>query len=621
MKIKLVSLNQLFFSAKEVFLRFPLAVIASFVAAVTAMILVEQKSFDLENSDYLIKLFLTSFLALPFFISVEFITETISIDKRLKIIFHIIGLILVFLYYWTFDIKIQAAYFIRTYVLSIALHLFVAYSPYISNYNENGFWQFNKTLFLRFLLSVLYSVVLFSGLSIAILAIDKLFDIKVSEKVYAHLWILISIIFNTFFFLAGIPKNVRELDTDYSYPKGLKIFTQFVLLPLVTVYLIILYLYLIKIILSWELPRGWVSFLVMSFSVFGIFSLLMIYPIKDNEENKWINIYSRWYFRLLFPLILLTAVAVYVRVSNYGITEYRYFLIVLTLWLFVIDVYFLFSKNKKIILIPFSLSIIAILSVFGPLSAFSISERSQIKRLEKLLLENNLLQNGKIVPAKGNISRKAEAEIASIIRYLDNNYGFKNIQKWFDKDLEKLFAEKKSLDKYTNEADIILKEMGLQNIYEWEINDESSVKYFSFFVSNDSSIQINGFDEIVEISAYSYEKESMITKQIILNKDTLKFTLNTLKDNYIFFDAKDKKVTEFGINSFVKEIKEKTDSSSYSETRNIPSNMMYKDIKTESYHFKLFFKSIQGQIRNDSIIVQGIDVVLLIAYPNGDRKD
>jgi hypothetical protein len=289
--------------------------------------------------------------------------------------------------------------------------------------------------------------------------------------------------------------------------------------------------------------------------------------------------------------------------------------------LFVIDIYFLFSKRKKIILIPLSLSIVAILSVFGPLSAFSISEKSQIKRLEKLLLENNLLQNGKIVPAIGKIPRKAEAEIASIIRYLDNNYGFKNIQKWFDKDLEKLFAEKKSLDKYASEVNIVLKEMGLQNIYEWEINDESIVKYFSFYASNDSNIQISGFDEMVEISAYSYEKESMITKQIILNKDTLKFRLNTLKDNYIFYDAKDRKITEFGINSFVKEIKEKTDSSSYSENRNIPSNMMYKDIKTESYHFKLFFKSIQGEIRNDSVNVQGIDVVLLISYPQSDRKD
>ena len=41
---------------------------------------------------------------------------------------------------------------------------------------------------------------------------------------------------NTFIFLAGVPKDLSALEKETSYPKGLKAFTQFVFLPLITLY-------------------------------------------------------------------------------------------------------------------------------------------------------------------------------------------------------------------------------------------------------------------------------------------------------------------------------------------------------------------------------------------------
>jgi hypothetical protein len=619
MKLKLASINQLYTSTKGVILRFPLAVLSTFVAALTSMYLLEQDYSDGKNLEPFIKLLITCALALPLFISVTLITETINIDSSRKIIFYVVAFILVFLYYWHFDNKIQTSDYIRTYVLIIALHLFVAYSPYIRNYNENGFWQFNKTLFLRFLLSALYSGVIFSGLSIALLAIDNLFHIKIDEKIYFHLWIVISIVFNTLFFLSGIPQDIRELDRDTNYPKGLKVFTQFVLLPLVSVYLLILYVYGFKIVALWVLPRGWVSYLIMCFSVVGIFSLLMIHPVKDDEQNKWINVYSRWFFRLLLPLLILLVIAIYVRVKNYGITENRYFLIALTIWLMVTNVYFLISKKKKISWIPISLSIVALLSVFGPWGAFAISEKSQIERLENLLVENNILQNGKIVLVKDTISYKSEAEIASIIRYLDQTHGYKNIQKWFDKDLEKLFAEKDSVDGYVYKPEIVLNQMGLQNNFGWRVSDgEDYTQNFNYYSTRDANIEISGYDEMIQINANSYD-EFLETKFLYLTSDTLKFTYNTLKDTYLINKANGDKLVEFGMNDFVREIKEKTALNSRSNDKSIPANLMYKEIKTENYRFKIFVRSIYGQIKDNKIKVEGFDALLLIAYPQNVR--
>jgi len=620
MKPKLLSINQLYSSLWGVFLRFPLAVITVIIAAATSMYLIEQNYSDMKHMEPWIKLLLTSSLALPFFVAVTFITETTDFDNGRKKVFHVVALIIVFLYFWHFDEKLHPFDYLRTFVLNIAIHLFVAYSPYLKTYNENGFWQFNKTLFLRFLLSALYSGVLYSGLSIALLAIDNLFDVKINEKVYFHLWIFIAVIFNSIFFLAGIPQNVRELDADTSYPKGLKVFTQFVLLPLVTVYLLILYVYGFKILASWQLPRGWVSYLVMCFSVAGIFSLLMIHPVKDNEQNKWMSIYSRWYFRLLFPLLILLAVAIYVRVDNYGITENRYFLIALAIWLFFTIVYFLFSKKKIIQWIPVSLSIVAVLSIFGPWGAFAVSENSQVERLEKLLSENNILQNGKIVPAKDTISFKAEAEIASIIRYLDQSHGYKKIQPWFEKDLEKLFAEKDSVDEYVYKPEIVLSEMGLQNNYGWRESDEEYYqKNFNYYAAQESNIVISGYDEMTQINVYSFNNSLDETKYIYLSSDTLIFVFNTDKDSYIIKHNNGTKIAEFGMNDFVKELKEKAGSQRTAYDKNIPEQYMYKNIETDNYRFKIFVRSIYGEIKEEQIKINGFDASLLIAYPKDVR--
>lgn len=618
MIIKIPTINHIFSSVWGVFKRFPLALFTVFIAAGVAMYLTENEFSNNINFDIWLKFLLTASLALPFFIAVSFITETTDFDNGRKIVFHVVAFIIVFLYYWHFDSKLSSIDYIKTFVLNIAVHLFVSFSPFLKTYNENGFWQFNKTLFLRYLVSILYSGVLFGGLSVALLAIDNLFDVKINEKIYVHLWILMAVVFNTIFFLSGIPQNLSELNNDYSYPKGLKVFTQFVLLPLVSVYMFILYVYGFKILLSWQLPRGWVSYLVMCFSVAGIFSLLMIHPIKEAEQNKWINIYSRWYYRLLFPLLILLAVAIYVRVKNYGITENRYFLIALAIWLFVTVIYFLFSKKKTIQWIPVSLSIVAILSVFGPWRAFSLSEKSQVERLKKLLVQNNILQNGKIIPANDTIPFQDEAQIASIIRYLDETHGYKKIQPWFERDLETLFKEQDSINQYLYKPEIVLKEMGLQNNYGWrEADEEYYQKNFSYNVSHQASINVNGFDEIININTYENngEKEKYF---IYLISDTLQFSFNTNKDYYSIKNKNGEKITEFSINEFAKQIHEKSKNNK-GRTNFIDPKYMYHHISSEGYKITLFIRYIYGEIQNDSLRTKGFEASLLIAYPKHVR--
>jgi hypothetical protein len=124
--------------------------------------------------------------------------------------------------------------------------------------------------------------------------------------------------------------------------------------------------------------------------------------------------------------------AVQRRIDQYGITEARYFLAVLSVWLAAIAGYFILSRRRFIKVIPVSLCIVAFATSFGPWGAYSVSRRSQTHRLEKLLVANEILVDGAIAPAPGTVPFNDQKEISAITHYLVFNHGAKSFERWLD---------------------------------------------------------------------------------------------------------------------------------------------------------------------------------------------
>jgi hypothetical protein len=77
------------------------------------------------------------------------------------------------------------------------------------------------------------------------------------------LWVATAGIFNTTFFLAGVPEDPYAEEQQDDFPQGLRKITQYTFIPLSLLSLVILYVYATKILLTWTLPQGWVSYLVL----------------------------------------------------------------------------------------------------------------------------------------------------------------------------------------------------------------------------------------------------------------------------------------------------------------------------------------------------------------------
>lgn len=379
--LKFPSFYTLWTSLRNILFRFPLqSLIALFAMGLWLSI---TDNYVDDHVNMISKLMALSIVAFTVSLSIALFAESRHISKpaslgiqSLSIALSYSATLILFPEYFKTDM-------LKIILLIVSGHLMVSFSPFINTSNRLAFWNFNKTLFLRLFTSILFSILLYLGLAIALFSIESLFQLDFIGDVYYKLFIVVGVGFNSLFFLDGIPTNLSEVTGTSEYPKALKIFTQYVLIPLSTIYLAILLVYELKIIFNMQLPDGMVSILIMGYAVFGILSYLLIYPISSEQKQGWITQFSRLFFWFMVPLLILLFVAIIVRIQDYGVTEKRYFVVVLASWLTGITIYFIAKKTPNIQIIPISLFFATILSSVGPQSASSISKKSQQSHLLK----------------------------------------------------------------------------------------------------------------------------------------------------------------------------------------------------------------------------------------------
>lgn len=416
------SLSHLREEAVVSFNRFPLTVLISILGTLAGLVLSEDPDGTFEK--ILVRILLATLLGGALSFSAHLLVERRSAMKPASsLIVLFLSCVLPFLYAF-FLCNVEnppESEVLRHFVLMAGVHFLVAFAPFGSGTEINGFWQFNKSLFLRFMLSVLYAFVIFVGISVALVAITSLFPIKLDEILYLQIWIVTVGLVQTWFFLSGVPRKLESLEADRNYPLSLRVFAQYVLLPLSAVYMAILYAYGFKILVTMDWPKGWVGWLVSVFSAAGILTLLFLHPYQELVESRWIKRATTLFYALTLPLTGLLLGSVYLRISEYGITESRYYLLVLAFWLAGLSLYFLLSRMRDIRVIPMTLAFLALVSSFGPWSASRVTFKSQIGRLQDFLLASETSRNND--------------EISAVLDYLQQSQNFQEASVVFAKDL------------------------------------------------------------------------------------------------------------------------------------------------------------------------------------------
>lgn len=263
-----------------------------------------------------------------------------------------------------------------------------------------------------FVFSYVVAGILQGGLALCLTAFDAIIlDIPELWKYIAILGIITGVLVAVNLFLSGVPRAEDEI----VIPKVLRILVGTVGLPIYLLLVLILYVYLGKILITWNLPSNEINLYASLAALFFILFYLTVGSFA--KDNKLVALFMKWGKYALIPIILVQLYAIHLRVSAYGITTPRYISIILVSVVLLFLIFAIVRKGKYLKGIFAAIAIIAIFFTFTPWNVIDVPDRVQYGRLVALLEENGMYNDGEVIPNR-DISKEDKWEITNIFEYL-----------------------------------------------------------------------------------------------------------------------------------------------------------------------------------------------------------
>jgi len=571
MKLK-EKFKNLFPDMKKGIERFPVTVIFGIILFIIAIFSIEGSYYELAWIEYLI-------IAIPFSATVELIREKYFENKNRKFfrIINFFGTIL-FIFVSKMFFKNYFAGEVINVTAAVLIFYVLFYLIPIIYRNENR-EKYLQSVVGNQIITIGFALVLFLGFSAIIGTVDVLL-VNLSHTLYIHAFVFSSAVFGVIFFVSRLKGKDESLE-NYSLPKIVEVLICYILIPLILIYTTILYLYFAKIIFTLKMPKGVVSHLVLWYTAFSLFIIIMVTPITF--KNKFAKFYKKFFPMISVPLILLALFSINERIFQYGITENRYLVVILVIWLLFNMILYIVKNDVKWVLISYIFAILIV--VFSPFNLVTVSINSQNKRLERLLIKNGIIQNGKITNKNDNVSIKSKNEIMSVIDYFYNNTS------------ELKWKKIKILGKTYEKPEDFMKVIGANDFwrsYESIDNQEKGVISEISLKMNDGikMTEAKGYDYLIYDFSVSYLLDANETKEF--DNENYKVVLKN-KNLMIKNIQKNIEVLNIDLNKIATEVylkikeKAKKQNQSYVE---LPENDLTYLSETKNSKYKIVFSDI-----------------------------
>ncbi len=308
--------------------------------------------------------------------------------------------------------------------------------------------DFERSLFMTqkaFFIAAIYSLVIMAGTSAVARAFQALIYQDMSYKVYQYIGTIVGFLAFTIFagyfpdFTKGTADEKRE--AAQKQPRFVEILFEFIMVPIMLALTVVLFLWVGRTLLTGErVPFEEVAGISTTFAVFGIWLHLMVTRL----ESGLAKFYKRFYPFAAILILAFEAWALVVQLGKYGMKDTEYFFMLLWIVGIAAAVLLIAMKSKSHIVIALITCALAIFSVL-PLTGYNeLPVASQVSRLEKLLVSQNMLQDGKLAPAASEPDKAVREAITDAVSYLAYAQDAK-LPSWFDKKLAEGDTFKKEL--------------------------------------------------------------------------------------------------------------------------------------------------------------------------------
>jgi hypothetical protein len=418
------------------------------------------------------------------------IYERFFTKYKQKVTILIITLVITLIYYYIFlnvDHILEETG-IRTMVIIFSLSIAFLWIPSIKS--EVSFNRSFMGGFKAFFTSVFYSGVLMLGMILIFAATDTLlFD--VGDNIYMHTANIVFVIFATIYFLSLIPDypgkkdyqvsdvmvqdKLRKIEKSTSCPKFLEILLSYIVIPLASVFTMILLIYIVINISG----SFWKDDLLEVMLVSYIVVVIVIYILTSRLNNNFTLLFRKIFPKILIIIVLFQTTNSIMRIGIRGLTYGRYYVILFGIFALISGIIFSIKPVKKNGLVPMVLISCIIISLVPFIDAFSISKKSQIVFLENTLEENNMLVDNKII-INTDIDDISKVKIIESIKYLER-MGYSEDIIWLDKEFD-----------YYNDFSRIF------GFPPYISNNDREDKGINLYMRYDNLIEVTGYDFIIQ---------------------------------------------------------------------------------------------------------------------------
>lgn len=341
----------------------------------------------------------------------------------------------------------------------LAIGLSVFFLSFFKEKNDIPSWNFALSSITACVTANVIGCIMSGGICFLILSVHKLFDLSIDSTCYLYIVILCNVCLSMFLFLGLLPQKQEKHNTrplQHSFLNGV---IHYLFLPLTGGYLIVLYIYALRILINWELPIGWVSWLVITLMTGCIVIEFGLYPSRMAQQKRTDNLIARWLPLFVLPLLFLMTIGIIRRFNDYGVTINRLYLITLNIWCYFVCITLIIIKAKRISWIPISFSLVFLLTSVLPVNYASITRQIIQKEVNQTIIRQKPMLNLPLSQEQYNqwlktFSSEQARQINEKFIYLYEWFGKESICQWIDEDASLYMLRTEFEDKQENQPTV-----------------------------------------------------------------------------------------------------------------------------------------------------------------------
>ena len=256
-------------------------------------------------------------------------------------------------------------------VVTMALSMFLL--CFYRKGDDVPFWNFAMRLFVAIVAGLVVGGILTLGIILFLQSLDWLFGLNVND-LFPDVPAVCMVLLAPMLAMSQIPEGEEKHDRQVlSFSGFIKGVAQYLFIPLLLLYMATLYVYTAKILFTWQLPVGWVCYLVTASMLGMLFLIFITYPLQYSEGDSIFKKLLRWLPLAMLPLLVLMSVAIGRRLSDYGITVSRLYVVVFNIWCYIVCIGLLLTRNKRLWWVVASFAVVLFLISVGPQSIANIT--------------------------------------------------------------------------------------------------------------------------------------------------------------------------------------------------------------------------------------------------------